>query len=609
MVLLLSGCASVNLDSFNAPSGADALTAASTDNNRERAQTFLLRQAEKFLQTDQPGEARTILQSDQLKAASGERRSAGLLLAMDAAVSLEDNAWARQLANQLTPDQFLNYERDQISRAAELQAETYQLANQPSKAAMTLVLAAQSDTSADLQALHDKIWDYLRATPDSELQSATSKAIGYEAQGWLELASMLRDPELTIEEQGRTIQRWQSNWPGHPAAERLPQDLRLIASVADSRPEKIAVALPLSGPLASAGAAIRDGFFAAYFQDESADRSKVTIRVVDTSERPFDEIYNELAEEDLDLIVGPLEKEALSTLADRASLPVSVLGLNYLPKDKQTPTGLYQYGLSAEDEARQIADRMTSENIKQILALIPMGNWGDRLEEALLQRLQEDGGVALDVERYFREDNLRAVTADLLGVTVSRNRAIEVEQTAGIDVEFEPRRRQDADAIVMVAEPTIARQFKPLFAFYFGGNLPVYSPSMIYEGNPAPSRDRDLNGVTFTDTPWVLDPENAFRKAAQDAMPEVTGQLGRLFAMGADAWTLSKRLSLLRYMDTAYVDGQTGILTMDPRGSVSRKQMWAKFENGAPRLLENQPEPPAGGQEEPTAEPLTLPTN
>lgn len=34
-----------------------------------------------------------------------------------------------------------------------------------------------------------------------------------------------------------------------------------------------------------------------------------------------------------------------------------------------------------------------------------------------------------------------------------------------MDVEFEPRRRQDADAIVMVAEPTVARQFKPLFAF------------------------------------------------------------------------------------------------------------------------------------------------
>jgi len=366
--------------------------------------------------------------------------------------------------------------------------------------------------------------------------------------------------------------------------------LRLIASLADSRPEKIAVALPLSGPLASAGAAIRDGFFAAYFGDESNDRSKVSIQVVDTSDRAFDDVYQELVEEGYDLIVGPLEKEALAILGRMETLPVTVLGLNYLPEGTESPEGLYQYGLSGEDEARQIADRMIGNNVRQILALIPMGGWGDRLEIALLERLETQGGMALDIERYFREDNLRAVTADLLGVTVSRERAIDVERTIGMDVEFEPRRRQDADAVVMVAEPTIARQFKPLFAFYFGGDLPVFSSSMIYEGSPDPSRDRDLNGVTFTDTPWILETENAFRDTAQDAMPEIRGQLGRLFAMGADAWTLSNRLPLLRYMNNAYVDGQTGMLTMNDDGSIKREQLWARFENGAPRLLESRSE-------------------
>jgi hypothetical protein len=44
-------------------------------------------------------------------------------------------------------------------------------------------------------------------------------------------------------------------------------------------------------------------------------------------------------------------------------------------------------------------------------------------------------------------------------------------------------------------------------------------------------------------------------------------------------------------MDEAFVDGQTGILTMDKNGSVHREQLWARFENGAPRLLASQPEP------------------
>ncbi len=592
-ILLLSGCASVNLGSFNAPTANEALSAAESESNRNLAHEFLLREAGRFLSRKQANEAKAILQSSQLSGLNDTNLKRQQLLAMEAAVMLEDPTWARQIASGLGPDQFLNYDRSQLSRAATLQADVYQLAKQPFSAAMTLILLAESDATADVQVLHNRIWENLKKIPDSTLASETSKAIGFESQGWLELTSVLRDGELTIEQQGRAIRRWRNNWPGHPAVDTLPEDLRVIASLADSRPEKIAMALPLGGPLASAGAAIRDGFFAAYFEDGAGDPSKVSIRVIDTHNRPFEEVYQELVEKDYDLVVGPLEKEALATLAEMKTLPIPVLGLNYLPKGVRPPDGLYQFGLSAEDEARQIADRMINNNLKQILTLIPMGNWGDRLEQALLERLNDQGGIALDVERYFPQDNLRAVTADLLGVTVSRARAIDVERTAGVDVEFEPRRRQDADGIVMVAEPTVARQFKPLFAFYFGGDLPVYSSSMIYEGNPDPSRDHDLNGVTFTDTPWMLEPSNPFRKAAQSFMPEVTGQLGRLFAMGADAWTLSNRLPLLRYMDDAFITGQTGVLTMNGDGSIHRKQLWARFENGAPRLLESQPEPDA----------------
>lgn len=602
-ILLLSGCASVNLSSFSAPNAQEALNAAESEADRDLAHSYLLQEADRFLAARQADDARTILQSNQLSSLSESELTRQRLLAMEAAVALEDSAWARQIASGLKPEHLLNYDRNELSRAGNLQAELYQLADRPSMAAMTLILLAESDTTADVQALHNRIWENLKNTPDSTLASETERSIGYESQGWLELASVLRDSNLSIEQQGRAIRRWQSNWSDHPGAETLPDDLRLIASLADNRPEKIAMALPLGGPLASAGAAIRDGFFAAYFEDKANDRSKVSIRVIDTSGRPFEEIYQELVDDEYDLIVGPLEKEALAALARMDNLPVSVLGLNYLPDSIEAPIGLYQYGLSAEDEARQIAERMINSNVKQILALIPMGNWGDRLEQALLKRLNEGGGIALDIQRYFREDNLRAVTADLLGVTVSRNRAIDVERTAGMNVEFEPRRRQDADGIVMVAEPTIARQFKPLFAFYFGGDLPVFSPSMIYEGSPDPSRDRDLNGVTFTDTPWILDNDNEFRERAQNAMPEIRGQLGRLFAMGADAWTLSTRLSLLQFMEGAFVDGQTGILTMDENGSVHREQLWARFENGTPKLLAPQPrrgeevEEPAGPEQ------------
>lgn len=585
LALLVSGCASVNLQSHVAQTPAQALELATQESDRETAQRYLLRMANRFQERGDHREARTLLQSPQLAQPLPPVEAQARLLAMASATHLQDTDWARAITNGLPLDSFINYGPDLVSRAGNLQAGTFALAGDRYAAAMTLMLLAQTDTSADPQVLHDRIWALLKAVPDAKLSSAGSEAIGYEVQGWLELAGSVRASELDIDDQGRVIRRWQNNWPGHPAAQVLPSELRLIAGLADSRPETIALALPLKGPLSTASKAIRNGFLAAYYQDDSVDHSKTDIRIIDSSAKPFDELYRELSTGAIDLIVGPLEKEVLASLATMNTLPVPTLGLNYLPAGSRVPEGLYQFGLSAEDEARQIADRLAIKGIDQVLVLIPQGQWGDRVETALLERLSANGAVALDIERFFPEDNLRAVTADLLGITVSRDRAIQVERTIGLDVEFEPRRRQDAQAIVMVAEPTIARQFKPLFAFYYGGDLPVYSPSIVYEGTPDPARDRDLNDVIFTDIPWVLDDQNELRREASQVLAGTRGQLGRLFAMGADAWQLSKRLPLLRQVDTASISGQTGVLTMTRAGSIHREQLWAQFRNGVPERL------------------------
>lgn len=592
VALLSAGCAGINLQSHIAQTAGQALELAQEESDRETAQRYLLRSASQFQDSGDHAAARTLLQSAQLTQLSPPLQYQKLLLAMASANALDDQDWAQQLTAEITPDYFTGYSMDLLSRAASLQADTYVLANDQLSAAATLILLAQTDAGASPQPLHDRIWELLKVVPDQKLITAASSAIGFETQGWLELAAAVRAPGTGLDEQGRIIRRWQNNWPSHPAAQILPTELQLIASLAANRPEKIALALPLNGPLASAGKAIRDGFIAAYYQDESADRSKTDIRILDTSAgKPFAEMYRELSAQDTDLIVGPLEKDALTSLSTMHTLPVPTLGLNYLPEGSSVPEGLYQFGLSAEDEARQIADRLATDRIDQVLVLIPQGQWGDRVEAALLQRMGADGSTALAIERFYPEDNLRTVSADLLGITTSRNRAIQVERTIGLNVEFEPRRRQDAQAIVMVAEPTVARQLKPLFAFYFGGDLPVYAPSIIYEGSANPGRDRDLDQVLFTDVPWVLEDTNDLRTQAGKYLSGTRGQLGRLFAMGADAWQLSKRLPLLRQVETASLQGQTGVLTMNPVGSIHRQQLWARFQNGTPVLIPDAPVP------------------
>ncbi len=584
LLLLLAGCTPVSFNPEADQSPDQLLDSARDMNDRAEAQRLLLQAADRFQGEGQHRDARKLLQSDIFDPTTETSKSQHLLLSMASAVALEDRTWATSLAESLDLDQFQRYRDGLQEQAAQLQTETFKLAQKPLQAALTLISAGPLLAMDDAER-NDEIWQLLKKTPADLVADRSESAIGFDTQGWLELALILRESGMTLESQGRAVRDWQNNWAGHPAAEQLPSELALIMNLSQERPELIALALPLSGPLASAGTAIREGFMAAFYGDEARRDYDIIITVTDTHEKNFTEVYDQLRRENPDLIVGPLEKEALASVMERDSMPVPLMALNYYDQQSEAPDRLYQFGLSAEDEARQIAKRLEEEDLDQVLVLIPDGDWGDRVEAALLASLEETGGTALSIERFFRTDNLREVTADLLGINTSRQRAIAVEQTVGQNIEFEPRRRQDVDAIVMIAPPTLARQFKPLFAFYFASNIPVYSSSLVYEGKPDPSRDRDLDQVRFTDLPWVLDSDQRFRQTAGEAFPNMGGQLGRLFAMGADAYHLSARLPVLKQVEGSALEGQTGRLTMSKDGRIRREQMWAIFQKGEPQTL------------------------
>ncbi|MAA66723.1 MAG: LppC family lipoprotein [Alteromonadaceae bacterium] len=602
-MLMIAACAPFGIQPDQADSPEGALAIAESSGYSETALKGLLSTASRYQTADRHKDARTILRSTAFAKASDAIIDQQRLLAMSSIVELEDRDWARKLTTNLPVEQFSRYPQDRQDSAAQLQARTFKLAGRTLAAAQTLMASADLQRDGNSVDYNDRIWQLLKETQTSLLEKKAQTAIGYEQQGWLELALSLRKPDVSLDSQGGTIRGWQSNWADHPAAVNLPSELSLIISLSEERPGSIALALPLTGPLAEAGKAIRDGFMAAYYTDQKRADADVRIDVFNTDKQDFPALYTEIAKAGPDLIVGPLEKTALNSVAQRATLPVPLLALNYLDDGQKAPANLYQYGLSAEDEARQIADRLVADNLSQAVALIPYGDWGDRIEQALVKRMTADNGRILDVVRYDREENLRKTVASLFDIDVSRQRAITVEQTIGLNIEFEPRRRQDIDAIVLVASPTIARQLKPMFAFYFGGNLPVYSPSIIYTGTPDSGRDGDLENIHFTDLPWMLSPDEPLRKQASAALPDVTQRYGRLFAMGVDAYQLSSKLQLLSRVEGSDINGLTGTLSMTPSGVVSRQQQWAMFKNGVPVKLESKT-PDNTEPTPPTATPL-----
>jgi outer membrane PBP1 activator LpoA protein len=137
---------------------------------------------------------------------------------------------------------------------------------------------------------------------------------------------------------------------------------------------------------------------------------------------------------------------------------------------------------------------------------------------------------------------------------------------------LEQQRRHDFDVIFLLAPPQTARQIVPLLRYYYVDKTAIFSPSLVYAGFPQPQKDFDLNGVTFTETPWVLSGKGA------DSNPEAN----RLFAVGHDAYFISFNLARFSVIPNFPLYGETGALTLTPQKKFYRRLAWAQIRNGRP---------------------------
>ena len=93
---------------------------------------------------------------------------------------------------------------------------------------------------------------------------------------------------------------------------------------------QVALLLPLSGPLGSAGGAIRDGFLAAFFADPDLE-ARPRVRILDTGETVDGalEAYRLAVEGGATRVVGPLAREQVAAVQEAQTVPVPVLALNH----------------------------------------------------------------------------------------------------------------------------------------------------------------------------------------------------------------------------------------------------------------------------------------
>ncbi|MGD8308917.1 MAG: penicillin-binding protein activator, partial [Chromatiales bacterium] len=368
--------------------------------------------------------------------------------------------------------------------------------------------------------------------------------------GWLDLALLIRENAGNPDELRIGLGDWRQRHPTHPA------DSALIDAYLDRflgryrRPDQVAVLLPRRGPFAEAANALRDGVLAAYYA-QPADRRPL-LRFYDTT-NPADTWpqFQRAVDEGAQMILGPLQKEAVAQLARAGELPVPVLALNRVELDSQPPGTLFQFGLVPEEEARLVAERAWLDGHLGAVVLWPEGAWGQRLLEAFRDRFEGLGGTVLEEQVYQPTENdfsdpIRA----LLNLDASEARYRELQRLFGQRLEFVPRRRRDADFVFLAANEVNARKIRPQLQFHHAADLPVYATSHIYSGRPAPRSDVDLEGVSFPDMPWLLSDGSAgglSLNAMAAVLPESRERYQRFYPMGIDAYMLIPHLARLQF--------------------------------------------------------------
>ncbi|MCO4756835.1 MAG: penicillin-binding protein activator [Oceanospirillaceae bacterium] len=480
-------------------------------------------------------------------------------------------------------DQTYRPSTEQITRIGELRAEAFRLQNDPISEAFALIDISSREPDPQLQQqYHDQIWSALRSLSPAQLIGLSQQTGNtYYEQGWFELA-LIHKQSTQLDQLSYAMSEWNTLWESHPARALPPQAGEAVSSEPIIA-QRIAVLLPMQGKLTKAAAAIREGIMAAYFNEQADGKPVPQLQFIDSTQVSSpDQLRSLIHEQSIDMVIGPLEKPYVNALNNSEPMPIPVLALNY---DNNTDySQIYQFGLAAEDEARQAARKAWQDGHRVMLALVPLTNWGTRIRNAFEEEFSALGGRVADSIRFDKQEDFSQDVSALLATDKSKARAKQIFKMSNQRIKFEERRRKDVDAIFLSALPGDARQIKPILAFHYAGKLPIYATSHVFAGNPDDKRDRDLNGIQFVDMPWSLTPASDTKRFLAQKRQDTDTRFGRLYALGIDAFKIHPYLNQLAATEGAAVQGETGSLTVDGNKKVVRNMQWAKFRNGSPQL-------------------------
>ncbi|HDM8153829.1 TPA: penicillin-binding protein activator [Vibrio harveyi] len=461
----------------------------------------------------------------------------------------------------------------------ELRADAHQSLNQPFEANRQLVAEGQYASSAEQREISSRIWMNFGSYSENELTALQTEPSEDVLDGWLQLAIYAKTLSSNIPQLKNTLEHWLSENPSHPAAVYTPAEIQNILSLEIVKPNNTALLLPLTGKFAPQAQLIRDGFIFAMMNDQARDPS-ATLTVIDTHAYSADQIKQRLINENIDFVVGPLQKENVEKLqatldGSETGVKIPTLALN-IPEEVQAGTDMCYLALSPEQEVAQAAKYLFSQGYQFPMILAPNGAYGQRVVEAFNEEWIKYSSNKVATSYFGDKRQLQKNINGVFGLQESQQRIAQMQSLMRISLESQPRSRRDVDAVYIVARSSELTLIKPFIEVAIN---PDAKPPKLFSNsrsNSGGATYEDLSGVAYSDIPMLINPDPTIATQMNELWPDQSNMEKRLEALGMDAYKLLGELPQMKLLPGYSVDGQTGVLSINNNCVVQRELDWAE---------------------------------
>ncbi|MDJ1652009.1 penicillin-binding protein activator, partial [Raoultella sp. Ech2A] len=305
------------------------------------------------------------------------------------------------------------------------------------------------------------------------------------------------------------------------------------------------------------------------------------LKIYDTTSQPMSQLLAQVQQDGATIVIGPLLKNNVEEVI-KSNTSLNVLALNQ-PEKVENRANICYFALSPEDEARDAARHIHDQGKQTPLLLVPRGALGDRVVSAFANEWLKIGGGTVLQQRIGSTSELKSSVNGGISLTGSPVSTLPSAQDSalGSPSDVPVSSGGSVDAAWILATPEQIGYIKPMIALRNGSqsSVTLYASSRSAQGTAGPDFRLEMDGLQYSEIPMLAGSNPALMQQALSAVRN-DYSLARLYAMGADAWSLANHFSQIRQVPGFELNGNTGDLTATQDCVINRKLSWLKYQRG-----------------------------